>query len=52
MQRLPVYWLYADRYTGDMTLTQALKENMGDPVGETGRMKFNQEALVARLAMG
>jgi len=35
MQRQPVYWLRANRYAGDMTLMQALKENLGDPVGIT-----------------
>jgi len=30
-----IYWLRADRYSGDMTLKQALKENLGDPAGET-----------------
>jgi len=31
VQREPVYWLHAHRYTDSMTLTQALRENMGDP---------------------
>jgi len=32
--RIPDYWPHAHRYTGSMTSTQALKENMGDPERE------------------
>jgi hypothetical protein len=31
VQQIPVYRLHAFRYAGDMTLMQALKENLGDP---------------------
>lgn len=30
-----IYWLCAHRYTDNMNFTQALKENMGDPVRKT-----------------
>ena len=36
-QQIPVYGLRAYRYAGDMTLMQALKENLGDPIGVTGQ---------------
>ena len=32
---LKLYWSYAYRYTDSVTLTQALKENMGDPERRT-----------------
>jgi len=34
-QQIPVYGLRAYRYAGDMTLMQALQENLGDPAGIT-----------------
>jgi len=34
-QQKPVYGPRAYRYAGDMTLMQALKGNLGDPVGIT-----------------
>jgi hypothetical protein len=36
-QQIPVYRLRAYRYAGDMTLMQALKENLGDPIGVTSQ---------------
>ena len=51
MRRKPVYWLHADRYRGDMTLTQALKGNLGDPAGQTsGRRTIRKHSL--QTAMG
>ena len=29
-----IYWLHAHRYRDGMTQTQALKGNMGEPVGQ------------------
>ena len=40
-----IYWLCVYRYSGDMNLMQALKENLRDPVGETLRRTTNQEAI-------
>ena len=46
MQRKPDYRLHADRYTGDMNRMWAVKENLGDPVGQTLKLITNQEASV------
>jgi hypothetical protein len=51
-QRRPVYWLCAHRYTGSMNLTQALKENMGDPEdkerSDTSLPRKSDEAIVVK----
>ena len=58
MQRQPVYWLHAHRYTGSMNLTQALKGNMGDPgkrveqyftTPEVGRSHSSDETFVMKV---
>jgi len=40
-----VYWLHARRYRDGMTLTQALKGNMGEPVATTSCQTTNQRSI-------
>lgn len=53
VQQQPVYWLCAHRYTGSMTLIQAMKGNMGDPQNQEMKQYFtllrkSDEAIVVK----
>lgn len=44
-QQGPDYGLRAHRYTGDMTLLQALKGNLGYPEGRTNAQQANPGSI-------